>query len=149
MAKMSSKLLNIKAVIILCISALSFGKGNCNTYVFPKGESPLLSLAEASLICEVVAKKSKIKVFNPTVARLQGSESPKGGAWSFLQYGKNGEVYRFVVYFPDDLCLILDEAHGQAMVSAHKRDGTQKEWTPKNDSDTKPKVGESDVFDEN
>ena len=145
---MSSKLSSIKTVIILCISVLSFGRGNCTTFVFPKGESPSLSLAEASLICEVVAKKSKIKVFNPTEARLQGSELPKGGAWSFLQYGRNGEVYRLVVYFPDDLCLILDESHGQAVVSAHHRNGMQKEWPPKNSPDMKLKVGESDVFNE-
>lgn len=140
--------LNLKSVVVaVCISMFLIERGSCSTYIFPKGERPLISLAEASQICELVAKKTKVKTFNPTEASLQGSEAPQGGAWSFLQYGKNGEIYRFVVYFPEDLCLLLDEAHGQAIVSAHTHDGTQTEWPPQNRSEPKPKANEPDVFD--
>ena len=117
-------------------------------YGFPKGEKPGISLMQAAHICEIIAKKANIKEFNPMEAILFGGKTPESGAWNFLQYGKDGKAYRFIIAFPEDVCLIFDEGKFQSPVSAFKRDGTPIKWPQTPQADRKNIINGFDVFDE-
>ena len=135
----------IKAVLL---TAIFFGslelQGKCETFAFPKGEIPSLSLIQATQICEKIAKKANIKNFNPVQALLYGAKTPKAGAWNFLQYGKNGEIYRFVISFPDDVCILFDEGKPGSQVMAYKHDGTPIKWPPASPTDRAQEMAEPD-----
>lgn len=139
--------MNIKKFIISVNQLLIFSILMCSytvcadTYKFPKGNIPELSLIEASKICQAVVQNSKIKTFNPTSVSLVGSKSPTSGVWDFEQHHKNGDSFRFLIYFPRDLCVIMNNNNG-AIISAQKRDGTPA------DLPVEPLVEKIDPFEE-
>lgn len=80
-----------------------------NSFVFPPGEVPPVSL---QLAVETLGKHSK-KVtgveFNPYSATLNGGSEEGSGAWQFSQFIKKGESIVFLLYFPENVCLVLDQ----------------------------------------
>jgi len=68
----------------------------------------LLELAAAVQICEKLAPKSAIKIFNPNEVTLLGAKEPGRGSWTFFQREVGGKVYQIVVYFPQKKCIIID-----------------------------------------
>lgn len=111
-------------ILTIVLSFAICSKVNSETRMFLPGEKPSISLAQAIEIIEDIIKKTTIKNFNPLSAGLLADEKAKSGVWNFVQHDEGGLVYRFVVYFPDDLCLILDEKNGQKIIGAFKRDGS-------------------------
>ena len=100
------------------------GESRSNMYEFPKGEVPSMSMEVAIQVCKVIIKTTEIGEFNPAEALLAGAKDPKGGAWNFVRYGKKGELYRFLIYFPEDKCMIVDESKSDELIALVKRDGT-------------------------
>jgi hypothetical protein len=91
---------------------------------FSKGEVPSMSMEAAIQVCKVIIKITQIGEFNPVEALLAGAEDPKGGTWNFVQHGKKGEVFRFLIYFPQDKCIVIDESKNNELIASVKRDGT-------------------------
>lgn len=81
-------------------------------------------MLEAIRICGKCTKNSVLKSFNPTEATIRGGEMPGSGAWSFRQHEKDGSSILFVVYFPEKVCFIFDEAKGMKIISTHRHDGS-------------------------
>lgn len=120
---------NMNQIFCWGTSAWFFLMTDCrsDTYEFPKGEVPSVSMEHAIRICKSMVKLTPIGEFNPSEAILVGNKDSNGGAWNLVQHGKNGEVYRFVIYFPEDKCVVIDESKGNKPIALAKRDGTRME----------------------
>ena len=100
-------------------------KAKSDTYCFPVGDVPTVSLVEAAGICKKLARAVGISPFNPTRATLSGKkDDPKGGTWFFEQTTKEGVVYSFAVYFPEDFCVVTrGEIPDRKNLGVFKRSG--------------------------
>ncbi len=75
-----------------------------------------------------------------------GGKLPGEGSWQFIQANKDGKQFRYVLFFPEDLCVILDETDDQRFVAAFTRSGKviSKENTKWRDENEKPDPFEAD-----
>lgn len=113
----------MKAAILILSLALPCGFLNANTFGFLPGDKPELSMKSALEILEKHAKSVTGREFIPRYVSVMGNGKPGGGVWDIRQHDKDGKVFRFMVYFPEDQCLILDEKDGMKPLGAFTRKG--------------------------
>lgn len=92
-------------------------------FLFPIGEQPPISLRAAIDIFEKHAKKITGSDFNPRSAELVGSRNNGEGSWQLIQSDKNGRIYRYILYFPKNVCVIVSESDGQKFLGAFTKEG--------------------------
>ncbi len=113
----------MKTAAFLISFFLSCGILHAKTFVLVPGDKPKLSMKEALGILEKHAKSVTGREFIPREVVVMGDGTPGGGAWNIRQAEKDGKVYQFVVYFPEDECLVLDDS-SMNVLGAFRRDGT-------------------------
>lgn len=113
----------MKSLVLSMILSLACGTLRANTYGFLPGKKLQVSMKTAFEVFERHAKAVTGSDFNPLSALVMGDSKPGAGAWHFMQSDKDGKIYRFVLYFPEDLCVVLDESKGQEFLGAFTRDG--------------------------
>lgn len=102
----------MKQLFIIVFLLVLFIKTNyADTYSFPPGEIPSMSLLEAAQMCETMAADAGIGKFIPTFGNLvadkeRGAE-PVSGAWVFRQFTKDRRKYKFNIAFTENTATLV------------------------------------------
>lgn len=125
----------MKLVAILLCALMPISSAFGSLYIYPEGKRPAVSLRQACGIAETILAKLGIEkdyyVLDVVIAGDKGQTG--AGAWNLGYRNAQGATIKVVVYFPEDLCILMMHPKvGEHSEKGYTRDGEiSKKWIEK------------------